>query len=215
MIFQTGGSGGAAATDMVGTNTFAIGCKAKSVSGSAYRLSGGGNNASVICCTAYESVIGIELVTTGGTGTQFSVINNTVANCSGNGIDIASASISGCSRVCGNHVTGNGGFGIDFNASVSVKHMGKNRFRDNTSGATSGSDDYETATSVLNVTSDDTDALDFTDQANDNYTLLTTAAAITAGVGYKNPIGAHGAGSFPSGSGGIQMVRGMAGGMRG
>jgi hypothetical protein len=149
-------------------------------------------------CTVFESVTGIE--NTGSTTTTNTIIDNTIVNCSGSGITFV-AGLTARQITTGNHITGCGGFGINWNGAVCPKMISHNRFRDNLSGDVSGGGDWVEGSSFGNITSDDTDADDFTDSANDNYSLLVTAPAVTAGLGYRNPIGAHGAGSFGSSGG--------------
>lgn len=167
--------------------------------------------------TIYECTDGISFTSTTATVT---FTNNTIVNCTGDGIDIISTA-TGSIRVIGNHITGSGGYGVNLNAAVCEKMFGWNRFRDNSSGNISVTDDWVEATSVLNITSDPgggsvaaNDALEFTGPSNDNYSLLTTAAAVVAGVGYRNPIGAHGPGSFGSSASGVKVHPGMSGGMK-
>lgn len=184
-----------AAIQCQGATSIVIGNKCKCASGSGIVTR---NTVTLAQNTIYESAIGIQI---DATNAQCNIINNTIANCTGDGIQFTTGTTTAVT-IIGNHITGSGGYGINYQTSTCVKQLGGNRFRDNTSGPINGGGDWEEGTSINNVTSDDTDAIDFADQANDNYSLLNTAPAITAGVGYRNPIGAHGASSFGAGGGG-------------
>ena len=202
---ETASTGAAFAIDLGNDQCLAYGNRIKCVPGQGIRMSA--LRTMAIKNTIYECTTGIAVTLTTASVT---ILDNTIVNCTGDGIDIVTATTAH-QRIKGNHITGSGGYAIDYNTSTSPKDLGHNRFRDNTSGNINGGGDWEEGVSVSNVTSDDTDALDFTDQGNDNYSLLTTAAAITAGVGYRNPIGASGAGSFGSGSGGSALLLGGLG----
>lgn len=145
--------------------------------------------------TIFESGIGIA--TTSATVTHC-LLNNTIVNCSGDGINILT-STTGIQTIIGNHITGSGGYGINFNTSTCPKLLINNRFRDNTSGNINGDGDWGLGTNQLNITSDDTDALDFTDQSTDDYSLKSSAAGARRGLSYLTNIGAEGT---PASSGG-------------
>ena len=195
-------SGATSAVNISNIGTAGIyGCRIKCPNGAAIATS---VSLRIIGNTLYESVNGIAVT---ATNVRVVIIGNTIVNNTGDGIDIVT-STTVPHVIIGNHITGNGGWGIDFNTSTCQKILGWNRFRDNTSGAVNGGGDWETGTSVFNVTSDDTDAIDFTDQANDDYSLLNNAPAILSGIGYRNPIGAHGAGSFSVSGGGAYVIGG-------
>ena len=199
---ETASTGAAFAIDVGGQEAMAYGNRIKCVPGQGIRMST--TRTLAIKNTIFECTTGIAVTVTTAI---VQIIDNTIVNCTGEGIDIVTATTAQ-SRIKGNHITGCGGYGIDYNTSTCPKDLGHNRFRDNTSGNINGGGDWEEGTSISNVTSDDTDADDFTDQANDNYALKTTSPAITAGVGYRNPIGASGAGSFPAGGGGGPLIGG-------
>lgn len=148
--------------------------------------------------TLFESGIGIATNTTNVTSY---ILGNTIANCSGDGIDIVT-STTVMVTIVGNHITGCGGYGIDFNTSTCSKVLINNRFRDNTSGNINGDGDWGLGTNQLNITSDDTDALDFTDQSTDDYSLKTGAAGAREGLSYLSNIGAEGTPAGSAGSSG-------------
>lgn len=156
----------------------------------------------------FESGIGIQ--TSSGTSRQ-EIHNNTIVNCSGDGIDFVTGTTAQ-QRLIGNHITGCGGYGIDFNTSTCVKLLMNNRFRDNALGNINGGGDYSTATNQLNVTSDDTDSVDFVDQSADDYALKATAPAYKTGLSYLSSIGANGS---PASDGGMVRQPGMSGGFLG
>lgn len=149
--------------------------------------------------TVFESGIGIS---TTSTTTAYSLMNNTIVNCSGDGIDIVT-STTAIQTIIGNHITGCGGYGIDFNTSTCSKVLVNNRFRDNTSSNINGDGDWGLGTNQLNITSDDTDALDFTDQSADDYSLKTGAAGARRGLAYLSNIGSEGTPASGGSSGGF------------
>lgn len=204
-VETTGGSATAAISSQSGSAVF-IGNRVKCPSGAGLKVRGSG--ATYVKNTIYGCVNGIHVDSSSASP---NILDNTIVNCTGDGILLTTGTTETIT-IMGNHITGNGGYGINYQTSTCVKKLGFNRFRDNTSGSISGGGDWEEGTSVNNVTSDDTDETDFADQANDNYSLLNTAPAITAGVGYRNPIGAHGASSF-GGSGGGGTSRLINGGL--
>tara|TARA_R110000868_G_scaffold63328_1_gene191300 strand:+ start:28 stop:1185 length:1158 start_codon:yes stop_codon:yes gene_type:complete len=190
---STASTGSDSAVKNSGADMLVIGCRIKCVPGVGITTT---TRATIVACTIFESTIGVAIAAS----QTLVVINTTIANCTGDGIDVAAAVILPI-RIINCHITGNGGYGVDWNAATCAKTTINNRFRDNTSGDQSVTDDWIEGTSVRNVTSNDTDGDDFTNQGADDYSLLVTAPAIVAGIGYRNPIGAHGAGSFGSGGG--------------
>lgn len=186
----------------VGVNGLCLGCRAKSAAGEGIR---GASACRIIGNTVYECGIGIAC-TLGASGYQ--LIGNTAVNCTGDGIDVAAG--TGTVVAVNNHVTGNGGYGIDLNGTARMSVLANNRFRDNTSGNVNGGNDWTAATQWNSVTSDDADADDFVDASTDDYSLVAGAPATSGGVGFLIDIGAHGspviAGGRMSGnaSGGLQ-----------
>lgn len=174
-------------------------CRVKGGGGNGIELTS--NTTPIHCNTIYESAIGIKTLTTGA---RAEITGNTIVNCTGDGIDVITSTTAQV-RIINNHITGCGGYGIDFNTSTCPKILIANRFRDNTSGNVNGGGDYETATSILNQTADDTDALDFTDQSTDDYSLKSTAAGYHTGLGWYQNIGANGT---PASAGGGGMIGG-------
>lgn len=151
--------------------------------------------------TIYECTNGIA---SDQTTTYLRILNNTIVNCTADGIDITTGSTQ-AHVIKGNHITGCGGYGIDFNTSTCAKRLGHNRFRDNTSGNVNGGGDWEEGTSQSDVTSNDTDADDFVDQASDDYSLVAGAPATSKGIGYLIDIGANGT-PVVTASGGAHVI---------
>ena len=127
---------------------------------------------------------------------------NTIADCSGSGIYCNGASTSSI-LAFGNHITGCGAYGIDFSGSVCAKILWANRFRDNSSGNLSTTDDWGGSTSTFEVTAAGTDSDDFTNVAGLDYSLKTTAAGFQKALfmQLKN-IGANGSSNTGGGGGG-------------
>lgn len=183
--FATASTGALYAVRFLGSNWYIEGCRIKCVAGTGLLVRSSGTAKRN---TIYECTTGIA---TDNTSSQPIITDNTIVNCTGDGIDIITSSVLP-HTITGNHITGCGGYAIDFNTSTCQKRFGHNRFRDNTSGNINGGGDWEEGTSVANVTSDDTDSLDFTDASTDDYSLKAGAAATSKGIGYLIDIGAHG-----------------------
>jgi len=187
---ETALTGTTAAVQFTGGFWHIEGCRIKCAPGNGISCVAGGvakNN------TIYECTVGIA---TTDTASAPLILNNTIVNCTGNGIDIITGT-TGLTTIIGNSITGCGGYGIDFNSSTCVKRLGYNRFRDNTSGDINGGGDWEEGTSILNVTTDSgstatNDAIDFTDVSNDDYSLKAGAPQTSKGIGHLIDIGAHG-----------------------
>lgn len=140
------------------------------------------NNPNLI---AFNTVVGGNVGINKNTAGQTAlVLFNTVADASGDGIDFAGASTARV-IIIGNHVTGCGGYGIDFNSSTCDKYVYANRFRDNTSGNMSATDDWSGSTNVFQVDTAGSDSVDFTSVASLDYSLKSTAPA------YQKALFAH------------------------
>lgn len=151
------------------------------------------------------------LVMDTATGTP-QIINNTVYGCGGDGIDILSTT-TGIQYIVGNHLTDNGGYGINFNGTSGpcAALLAFNRTRDNTSGAVSGAADWVTGTNELAMTTDTGGAsTDYTATGSADYSLIRTAPGFQTGPGYLNNIGANGT---PNSGAGILVNAGMDGGL--
>lgn len=138
---------------------------------------------------------GIQRTDTGGSAL---IYGNTVQGCTGDGVDII-ASSTVLSRVIGNHLTDNGGYGCNFNGTSGAVFL-YNRTRDNTSGATSGATDWVAALATGNVTTDNGSASsDYTNAGSGDCSLVSAAVALQAGISNKLPIGACGPASVSAG----------------
>lgn len=165
-------------------------CRVKCNDGAGMRAN---DSTNIIGNTIYECERGIN-VTSGRTD----IANNTIHGCTGDGIRVNSN--TSVSRIDGNHITSNGGWGINFVTSTSAKFLTNNRFRNNTSGTITGDGDFGIATNQLNYTagtSDDTE--DYNDPTNDTYALKSTAVGYQKGLANLSNIGANGT---PASSGG-------------
>lgn len=192
----TAASGGVYAARVQGSVNLVSGC----------RLTCPG--AAGVICRSTANVVGnvIYSCTTGisvdaATGTNL-IQNNTVYGCSGDGIDVVT-STTGRQTIIGNHITDNGGYGIDFNTSTCVKVLAFNRTRDNTSGAINPADDWTAGTTIAHITTDTGNATtDYTNAAGSDFSLIAAAPGISKNVGYLNDIGAGGTPVVTSDAGG-------------
>lgn len=182
---RTADTGAGHAVRFIGAGWFISGCRIKCLAGTGLLVRSAGI---AIHNTIYECTIGLR---TDNTSAAPICQYNTIVNCSGDGIDIITSSTQ-LHTIQNNHITGCGGWGIDFNTSTCQKRLGFNRFRDNTSGNVNGGGDWEEGTSLANIATDDTDAVDFTDQSTDDYSLKAGAPATSKGIGYLVDIGANG-----------------------
>lgn len=191
--FDTAATGAAYAIRFTGSGWHVEGCRIKCVPGSGLLIRSTGvarNNVIYDCTTG---------IATDNTSSIPLILNNTIVNCSGDGVSIITSS-TGMVTIRGNHITGCGGYGINFNTSTCVKRLGYNRFRDNTSGNVNGGGDWEEGTSVQNITTDTGgDEQDFVDESSGDYSLIATAPGVNNSTGYLINIGADGT---PQSSGG-------------
>lgn len=201
-VLTTSG-GGTNAIRSLSSNNVISGCRAKCPAGTGILIR---SSTTVRGCTIYEC--GTHGVATDNVPSNPIIMDNTIVNCSSNGIDII-ASSTAIHVITGNHITGCGGYGIEFNASTCVKTLGWNRFRDNTSGNINGTDDWTEDTICIQITSDDSDADDFTDQTTDDYSLKSTAAGHFKNIGYLKNIGANGTPAATSGGGSALHLGGL------
>lgn len=187
-----GASGGIAAIE-IGAASEVVGCRVTAPGGAGIRVSQG------VILNAVANTIygcgthGISLASSGGTIRAY---HNTIYGCTDNGIEIISTATATGQLMVGNHITDNGGYGIDFNggtAGATAFVLG-NRFRDNTSGNTNGFADYVTGTDARNITTDSGGAsTDYVDAAtNKDFRLISTAAGYRQGFAYNANIGACG-----------------------
>jgi hypothetical protein len=204
---QAGGaSGGAYAISVRGAGSYIKGCRAKCVGGVGLLVR---SNVTAANNTVYRCTTGIHSDNTSGNAL---IENNTIVNCTGDGIDILTGT-TGRQCIVGNTITDCGGYAIDFNTSTCVKLVSYNRIRDCTSGAVNGGGDWNDGTNVVIVTTDTGGPeTDYTDQANDDYTLIAAAPGISKAPGHLIDLGAHGTPVVTAG-GGLRLAG--AGGLAG
>ena len=191
-------SAGTAQALNIGVGTcYAHGCRIKCAGSGGVGLQID-QTATAVDCVVYEC--GSHGISVPSTGTSVNLFNNTVVSCGGDGVRLANGT-TGNPRVIGNHITDNGGYGINYQTSTCAKMDSHNRLRDNASGASNGGGDWVTAQASRTVTTDTGGAsTDYADQPNDNYALVKTAAGFQVGPGWKNNIGACGTPSSAAGS---------------
>lgn len=140
----------------------------------------------------YNCSIGINKTSTSN---RVSILNNTISNCSIDGINIGSSHTPRILLI-GNHITGCARYGVNLNTPATHLFINTNRFRDNGSGNFNITDNYLQANDYGNIISDDTDADDFVSVASGNYSLKATASGVNKGLGFLKNIG--GAGTLAS-----------------
>lgn len=134
----------------------------------------------IIGNTIYEC--GANGIATDNISAATRVVNNTIVNCTSDGIELITGT-TGSLLAINNHITGNGAWGIEFNTSTCMKILGRNRFRDNTSGEVNGGGDWEEGAGLDNITTDSDDPTEFVDSSTDDYRLSSAALAFGLGIG--------------------------------
>lgn len=146
--------------------------------------------ASISHCTIYEC--GADGIALSGTTRGALIEHCTIVRNTGDGIDFASGTTQ-TQKVVGCCITDNGGYGINMNGATAGLFCLRNRYRDNTSGAISGSADWVSGTEQGAVTTDTGDATtDYTSYTTDDYSLIASSPAINAAPGYLIHCGAQG-----------------------
>lgn len=134
------------------------------------------------------------------TGTP-DILQNTVYGCTGDAIDIISTATLK-QHAAGNHLTDNGGFGINMNGATAALVQYANRFRDNAGGEVSGAADWASAVCARKVTTDTGGAsTDYTNAGSGDFSLIAAAPGISGSFSYLMDIGAQGT-PVVAGSGG-------------
>lgn len=175
----------------------------------------------VLYCRITSTARGIQI----SGGTAHSIIGNLVYGCTGNGVEFTSTSAyasivsntivgggadglhfvsgqTGESVVLNNMITDNTGDGIDMAATNTAALLGYQRTRDNASNIANGGD-WTTATNYAEVTTDTGGAsTDYTNSGANDYTLIATSPATSAGWFYNNSIGAFQRSQTSAGGGG-------------
>lgn len=186
-----GASGGVAPFRLTAANTYCIGCRASSSPAAGIAAT----NRAIIMGNVVNSCAGDGIALSGSADPV--VLLNTVHACGGDGIDMAAA-MTVLTTILGNHLTDNGGYGINANGASCAAYARNNRFRDNTLGDTSGAADWLGATDSRKVTTDLGNSFtDYIDPSAGDYALRHDAAGARAAMGYLLHIG--GAGSPPGG----------------
>lgn len=181
-----GASGGTAIFRLTAANTYCIGCRA---TGSPAAGIAATNRA--IIAANIVAACALDGIALSGSADPV-VLWNTVHACGGDGIDMAAA-MTVLTTILANHLTDNGGYGINANGASCAAYARNNRFRDNTLGKTSGAADWLGATDAREVTTDlggsDTD---YINPAVGDYALRHDAAGARAAMGYLLNIGGAG-----------------------
>ena len=185
--FSAVGSSGSVAAAIYSAPEIVLGCRIIATDGDGIRVGSG------VKYLANNTIIAARFgIATESTTSSLTAFNNTIVGGS-NGIEILTATTAAQVLVA-NHITGQSGYGINFNTSTCTKFLSNNRFRDYTSGAYSGDGDWGTGTKMRDIDSGatGTDADDFVDAGTQDYSLKAGAAATSNGVGYLIDIGASG-----------------------
>jgi len=209
----TGGSGGSCA---IAVSASAIACRVVQSQADGIRNS-----------SSTGLVYGCTVANCGGDGIKFTsttvsailhAIGNTVDDCTGNAISVASTAFTGLTLIAvNNHVTDSGANGFYSNYDGTAQIAGcflNNRTRTNTTAAINGFDDWAAATTIGHVTSGSTDADDFTNAGSNDYSLISASASKGVGLLPYLDIGALQRQESASG-GGLLVHPGMGGGARG
>jgi hypothetical protein len=184
----TGASGGTAAVSSLSAGAIVDSCRIKVVStcpGILISTSG-----TAFGNTIYGSGgIGISMNSTAGAPY---IRNNTIAGCSGDGINIITGTTV-LQRIIGNMITDNTGNGINMVSAANSAFIGFNRLRDNSASINSGTD-WATATSYGQASTDTgttgTTATDYTNYAGNDFSLISASPATNANIPAYSSIGA-------------------------
>lgn len=202
---STAATGGTCAIDVAnGTNCRVIGCRVTSPGSVGIRCA---SNAVIVGNTIYGcGTNGIYM--NAATGTPV-ILANTIYASVDDGIEIINTATNP-QFIIGNHITDGGAYGINNNAAACAMFTAFNRTRDNTSGASSGSADWFTGTSIRNVTTDTGgDTTDYTTPGGSppDLSLIAAAPGISGGYGYLTDIGSTGT-PVVTASGGAYVIGG-------
>lgn len=174
----TGASGGSAnaAAIRADTSLRVVGCRAKGGPGNGI-IAGG---ASQILNNVIFSCVrdGLSILTTTST---LSAYGNTIVNCGGNGVDVATSSTGHISFV-NNMITDCAGAGIDLNATTAPVSIFANRFRGNVGGAYIFQSPFGNLLTYDNITTTGAAFSDYTDAVTFNFVPATGTPALNAGL---------------------------------
>lgn len=176
------------------TGSKAVGCRVSNAGGTGISITAGG---AAINNLIYSSGIGIATVTV---TTSSLIWGNTIANITGDGINIITATTA-ASIIGMNMITDCGGFGLNMVSTSNPAQVLYNRFRDNTSGNIGNASASVTAGTFGSVTSGNGTS-DYVNAAGGNYNLKTTSPAVNAGIPYAASMGAYQLPSTGGGGGG-------------
>lgn len=206
MVSMTGASYEAAVS--IGSQT-AVNCLLIGVAGSSgnrYGLRNSGSTTAFWCAekTTIRGFGGHGVAHTSATATHASGLRScTIVGNAGSGILLpATASQSNQYSVQNCLLAGNGAYGVDAQSEANA-FLTNNRYRDNVSGATAGTDNYPEFSAY---TTDSDDATEFVNAAGGDYRIANDAATWGMGFGAGDEPAAAGGGVI----GGPNMRGGMA-----
>ena len=133
--------------------------------------------------------VGSHAISTSTSTSPLYVIGNTLVGITGSGINVATG-YSGQVFIFNNRITDAGAYAVSIVDANTPSANGYNRFDRNTSGASTGSADWFTATSWQNNTAAQLVAAEYVNVATRDYNLVTTAEGIGDGMFYSRDIGA-------------------------
>lgn len=191
-------SGGASGINTSGSGNKLIACRITGKTASGVIV---GNTTLITDNAIYNSLIGIDMQSS---ASQVNTIyRNTITGCSSNGIK-ETIFITSSLPIMNNMITDNAGFGIDAGSTTNCVFVLYNRFRDNVMGNVTNSTDFVTAlTAWGNVTTDTGGAeTDYVAAGSQDYRLISTSPAITAGIPQFSDIGAVQSTNGPASGGG-------------
>lgn len=185
-VFHTGGSGNGNAMRAPASGMRVTACRMGSTTGIGILL------------TTVNAIVFIYRNTIFSCGTDAiqataatvaTIVGNTLVGCSSDGI--SSIAQSNLNTVHDNIITDNTNYAGTFGGAASQFAVASNRTRDNSSGKYLNADDWVTATSWQEVTTDTGgESTDYVDGPGDDYRLVSTSPAVGAGVPYAASIGA-------------------------
>jgi hypothetical protein len=183
------GVAGAIGVNITATGGKCICCRVSNAGGTGIVLTAGGV---AIGNLVFSCGIGIFTNTTTTSGIIWS---NTIANISGDGINIVTGTTAQ-SLIGMNMITDCGGYGVNMVSTSSPGQIIHNRFRDNTSGNVGNASAEVLALMLGNVTSGN-GTTDYVNAAGGDYTLLLSSPAVAAGLLYPTSMGAYQRGGVP------------------
>lgn len=181
----SGGSGGTAAIDAIGSGGRAVCCRVNGGPAIGIRLNTTRSHAVdnlIFACAG----LGLSIATTGFEGV---IHGNTIADGSSDGLDIVTGT-TGLVVVTNNLITDNIGYGIDGVSSANAIFAANNRMDRNSGGATNMATDWLAATSYNHELTSVLVGAEYTDHAARDYRLVSTSPAKGAGMFAYRDVGA-------------------------